>query len=225
MFRDRQEAGSKLAAALVEYKGQEPLVVALPRGGLPVAVEVAAALEVPLGILLVRKLGAPGHQELAIGAVVACNRKPQVVLDQELIARLHVTDRYIRSEIVTEMAEIRRRERQWDSSHNNLEPKDRKVIIVDDGVATGSTALAAIKGLKTAGAGQVILAIPVAPSQTVEKLAQIADRVVCLDSPPFFQAVGAFYQDFKQVTDQEVQEILRRAAIGPQGIGGKTQMR
>lgn len=213
MFRDRQEAGSKLAAALAEYKDQDPIIIALPRGGLPVAAEVAAALKAPLDFVLVRKLGAPGQPELAIGAVVTCDKEPQVVLDNELIDRLRVTDQYIQSEIEAETAEIRRRELQWVSSRGHIEPKGRTVIIVDDGVATGSTALAAIQGLKAAGATHVVLAIPVAPPQAIEHLAQVANRVVCLDAPPLFQAVGAFYQDFRQVTDQEVQELLHHAAL------------
>lgn len=209
MFRDRTEAGRRLAQALAPHKGEGTIVLALPRGGVPVAVEVADALGAPLDLVMVRKIGAPGHSEYGIGAVVD-GADPQVVID-EATARMAGADAaYLEETKTRELAEIERRRRAYLGDRAPLDVRGKTVIVVDDGVATGSTAKAALRALGKAGAARRILAVPVAPIETVEALREEADEVVALTTPYPFHAVGLYYENFDQTTDAEVVEALSR---------------
>lgn len=210
MFENRIEAGRRLAGALSHHRGEGTIVLALPRGGVPVAAEVADALGAPLDLVMVRKIGAPGHPEYGIGALVD-GKDPQVVVD-EAAARMAGADAaYLEATKARELAEIERRRRAYLGENAPLDPAGKTVIVVDDGIATGSTAKAALKALKKAGAARLVLAVPVAPIETVEALRELADEVVALTTPYPFHAVGLYYQDFDQTTDEEVVEALRRA--------------
>jgi len=210
MFKDRIQAGRRLAGALAHHAGEGTIVLALPRGGVPVAAEVADALGAPLDLVMVRKIGAPGHPEYGIGALVD-GKDPQVVID-EATARMAGADvAYLEETKTRELAEIERRRRAYLGDRTPLDVAGRTVIVVDDGIATGSTAKAALLALKKAGAARCILAVPVAPVETVEALRALADEVVVLATPYPFHAVGLYYQDFDQTTDEEVVEALRRA--------------
>lgn len=209
MFRDRTEAGRRLAQALLPHNSEGTIVLALPRGGVPVAVEVAEALGAPLDLVMVRKIGAPGHSEYGIGAVVD-GADPQVVID-EATARMAGADAaYLEETKTRELAEIERRRRAYLGDRPPLDVRGKTVIVVDDGVATGSTAKAALRALGKAGAARRILAVPVAPIETVEALREEADEVVALTTPYPFHAVGLYYENFDQTTDAEVVEALSR---------------
>ncbi|WP_375206668.1 phosphoribosyltransferase [Hyphococcus sp.] len=207
MFRDRREAGRQLAEKLLSFAKAEPIVYALPRGGLPVADEVAKRLDAPLDLILVRKLGAPGHEELAIGALVD-GAAPTTILHQDVIAELNVPDAYIQSVETDALAEIERRRKLYMKDQPPLPAKDRTAIIVDDGLATGATMEAAVAAMCKAGAAQIIVAVPVAPRDTIEKLEKIADDVIALETPYPFWSVGSWYQSFPQLTDEDVIETL-----------------
>ncbi|MAW80416.1 MAG: phosphoribosyltransferase [Parvularcula sp.] len=209
MFRDRREAGRQLAEKLLSFAKAEPIVYALPRGGLPVADEVAKRLDAPLDLILVRKLGAPGHEELAIGALVD-GGAPTTILHQDVIAELNVPDAYIQSVETDALAEIERRRKLYMKDQPPLPAKDRIAIIVDDGLATGATMEAAVAAMRKAGAAQIIVAVPVAPRDTIEKLEKIADDVIALETPYPFWSVGSWYQSFPQLTDEDVIETLAR---------------
>jgi putative phosphoribosyl transferase len=211
MFKDRIEAGRRLAEALAHHKGEGTIVLALPRGGVPVAAQVAEALAAPLDLVMVRKIGAPGHPEYGIGAVVD-GKDPQVVVDEETARMAGADAAYLEETKNRELAEIERRRRAYLGDRAPLDVTGRTVIVVDDGIATGSTAKAALLALKKAGAARRILAVPVAPIETVEALRGLADEVVALSTPYPFHAVGLYYQNFDQTTDEEVVEALRRAA-------------
>jgi len=221
-FRNRQEAGRTLAARLLEYKGQHLLVLALPRGGVPVASEVAAALDAPLDVIVVRKLGAPGQPELGIGAVVDGDQ-PQSVLNEEVVRELEVSNEYLRRETQLELEEIRRRQERYRRGRPRLPVDGRTVIVVDDGIATGASMRAALRGVRRGRPKRLVLAVPVAPPDTIESLRAEVDDVVCLSTPAFFQAVGQFYDDFRQTSDEEVVELLdaaqRRCAVHEQSAG------
>lgn len=208
MFRDRVEAGKLLADALtfLKTKKDDVVVLAIPRGGVLVAKEVADSLGAPLDLVITRKIGAPGNPELAIGAVT---QDGEVIADPELVDRLTVSDEYVKDESAKQVDEIRARMKRYrgDRAYPNLAGKT--VVLVDDGVATGSTIRAAIKSVKRRNAAAVIVAVPVGPQETIEELSKIADRVVCLDTPKFFNAVGQFYREFDQVDDETVRETLR----------------
>lgn len=219
MFRNRKDAGRQLAARLGAYRDQHPLVLALPRGGVPVAYEVALRLDAPLDVIVVRKLGAPGQPELGIGAV-SDGDQPQSVLNEDVMEILHVSDEYLAREVAAEVQEIRRRQERYRQGHTPEPIAGRSVIVVDDGIATGGSMRAALRGVRRAGAKQLILAVPVAPPETIESLRSEVDAVVCLQTPAFFQAVGQFYEDFGQTTDDEVVQLLdaarqRRTAAPP----------
>ena len=210
-FSDREEAGRQLAAALAHLKDENPIVLALPRGGVPVAYEVAKALDAPLDVVLVRKIGAPGHKELGIGAVVD-GANPQVVLNDDVIRLVRPSERYILDEGKRELAEIERRRQLYRRDRSPLPVKDRTVIVVDDGIATGGTMKAVLKALRESGPKKLVLAVPVAPADTIAELSSLADEVVALKTPEPFFAVGAHYRDFAQTTDEEVMDLLSRAA-------------
>jgi len=209
MYRDRSDAGRVLAGLLEKYRPESPVVVALPRGGVVVGAEVAEALDAPLEILLVRKLGAPQHAELAIGAVVDLgdSRGPTILLDP-LAERLGVPQEYIHAEAAREASEIRRREAVYRDGRAAIDLHGRTIILVDDGIATGSTVRAALRAIRRAEPARLILAVPVAPAHTLELLRDEADEVICPLATEDFRAVGEFYEDFSQTDDAEVIELL-----------------
>jgi putative phosphoribosyl transferase len=209
-FADRSEAGRQLAENLRRFAGASPLVLALPRGGVPVAFEVARALGAELDVVLVRKLGAPHHPEYGIGAVVDGD-DPQLVLNEEALAVVRPSAEYIAAEQQRELAEIERRRKLYLGDRAPVPVKGRTVIVVDDGIATGGTARAALKALRKAGAGHVVLAVPVAPADTIDRIAGDADEIVCLAAPERFHAVGLHYDDFRQTSDEEVVRLLAEA--------------
>jgi putative phosphoribosyl transferase len=208
IFEDRTEAGERLAEALKEYAGPDTVVLGIPRGGVIVAEVVARMLGVPLDVVVPRKVGAPGNPELGLGAVAPGVR----VLDPWLIERLGVTEEYLEREIAAEEAETIRRLRVYRGDRPPLELAGKTAIVIDDGVATGGTAVAAIRWARAQGAAKVVLAVPVAPPQTMERLRHEADEVVALATPEPFFAVGEWYRRFDQTSDEEVVEALRRAA-------------
>ena len=208
-FLDRAQAGRKLARALVAYKDRNPVVLALPRGGAPIGAEIAAALEAPLDIVLVRKVGAPGQPELAMGAVVDGD-EPIVVRNDEVIAAAGIGEREFSAACARELVEIERRRRRFLGERRRAEIAGRAAIVVDDGVATGATARAALRAIRKRGPSELVLAVPVAARDTIEELRGEVDALVCLETPRRFDAVGAFYADFRQVADEEVAAILSR---------------
>jgi len=210
MFHDRKEAGQRLAEELLRYKHEHPVIIALPRGGVPVAFEVAKKLHAPLDIVIVRKLGAPDQKELAIGALVE-GKKPLVFLNNYIMTSLRVSESYLKEEITIETEEMRRRQKMYRGEEQRVQLKDRTVIIVDDGIATGASMKAALMGLKADEPKKIILAVPVAPADIINEMEQIVDEVVCLKTPTLFFAVGKHYADFSQTTDDEVINLLDEA--------------
>ena len=209
-FEDRQDAGIQLAVRLARFATEHPLILALPRGGVPVAFEVAKALDTQLDLLIVRKIGAPGHEEFGIGAVVD-GASPQLVLNEEIIRQLAVGQDYIRAETQRQLAEIERRRRAYCGDRQPIEIEGRTVIVVDDGIATGGTMKAALRGIRRNDPASLILAVPVAPSSTIRELSAECDEAICLSTPEPFGAVGAFYRDFRQTSDAEVIALMDEA--------------
>ncbi len=209
-FRDRAEAGRQLAQRLMTYVAQDPVVLALPRGGVPVAFEVARALRAPLDLIFVRKIGAPGHAEFGLGAVVD-GAHPQVVLNEEALGHVAVPPGYIEEETQRQLQEIERRRKHYLAGRQPVDVEARVAIVVDDGIATGSTIRAALKGLSRARPARLVLAVPVAPADTIERLRTEADEVICLMTPEPFYAVGEHYDDFRQISDREVTTLLDEA--------------
>ncbi len=209
LFRNRQDAGRRLARALSRYKSQHPVVLALPRGGVPVAAEVALALEAPLDLVLVRKIGLPYQPELAMGAVVD-GGAPIVIRNDDVIAAAGVGDDEFDAVRDRELAEIERRRQRYIKDRPRAGIADRTAIVIDDGIATGATMKAALRAVRKRGAREVVLAIPVAPVDAIEDLRDEVDAVVCLETPDVFGAIGYFYDDFRQVSDDEVIAILHR---------------
>jgi predicted phosphoribosyltransferase len=210
-FQNRADAGRKLARALLHLKNERPVVLALPRGGVPVGFEVAQELGAPLDVVLVRKIGAPGQPELGLGAVVDGDA-PQVVLNEELVDLVRPSRRYLEAEQKRELAEIERRRAVYRPGRAPIPLQGRTIIVVDDGIATGGTMKAVLQALKNVAAKRVVLAVPVAPPETLRELAPLVDEAVCLMTPEPFYAVGAFYRDFTQTTDDEVIGLLARTA-------------
>jgi putative phosphoribosyl transferase len=209
-FRDRPEAGRRLAEALAGYAGRpDVLVLALPRGGVPVGYEVAQALHAPLDVMLVRKLGVPGHEELAMGAIASGGVR---IVSKDVVSTLGIAEREIAAVAAAEEEELARRERAYRDALPPPDVKGRTVILVDDGLATGSTMRAAAAALRAQGAKHLVVAVPVAPPETCEALRTEVDDVVCALEPEPFLAVGLWYEDFSQTSDDEVRELLRRAA-------------
>jgi predicted phosphoribosyltransferase len=208
-FRDRADAGRQVAAQLVEYADRADVVVlALPRGGVPVAVEIARILHVPLDVFLVRKLGVPGQAELAMGAIAAGGVQ---VLSEDLIADLGVPGTLVRQVAARERLELDRRDSVFRAGRLPLAIQNRTVILVDDGLATGSTMEAAIIALRRSSPAAMIVAVPVGARATCERLGKIADRVVCVRTPEPFDAVGLWYDNFEQIDDEQVSRLLNRA--------------
>ncbi len=211
-FRDRAEAGRKLAEKLVAYAGRpDVLVLGLPRGGVPVAFEVAQALDAPLDVFLVRKLGVPGHEELAMGAIASGGVR---VLNEDVIQKLNPPFRVIQEVAARELQELARRERLYRGDRPALEVRGRTVIVVDDWLATGSTMRAAVAALRRLGPARLIVAVPTAAPATCAELGQEADECICVITPDPFYAVGIWYEDFSQTTDDEVRDLLERAVVG-----------
>ncbi len=211
-FLDRADAGRKLARALASYKDQNPVVLALPRGGLPVGAEIAAALKAPLDIVLVRKIGVPYQPELAMGAVVDGD-EPITVRNEDVISAAGVSEREFKAACSRELAEIERRRQLFLGQRSRAQIAGRTAIVTDDGVATGATARAALRAIRKRGPKKLVLAVPVAASDTIEELRSEVDALVCLEAPHRFGAVGAFYADFGQVQDEEVSAILARFPV------------
>lgn len=206
-FRDRREAGRRLAAKLTHF-GPDTLVLALPRGGVPVAFEVAKALRAPLDVFLVRKLGVPGHEELAMGAIASGGGR---VLNEDVVHSLGISERVVAGVEAKEALELKRRERLYRGERPFPALAGRTLIVVDDGLATGASMRAAALALRQHAPGKLIVAVPVAPLETCEALRSEADEVVCVACPEPFFGVGRWYEHFPQTSDAEVQELLRRA--------------
>jgi putative phosphoribosyl transferase len=209
-FIDRQDAGSQLAQLLLPLKEANPVVLALPRGGVPVAFEVARVLAAPLDLVLAHKIGAPFQNELAVGAV-ANGDHPEIVTDPRLIADLKISPEYLEESKTAELQEIARRRRVYLGDRQQLDIAGRIAIIVDDGIATGATMRAAVRATRRRRPERIVLAVPVASKHTLRRLGQEVDQTVCLNAPRTFVAVGAFYRQFPQLRDQEVVDLLDKA--------------
>ena len=209
LYRDRRDAGRELAAALERYRGRSDVtVLALPRGGVPVAYEVARELDAPLDVFIVRKLGFPGHEELAMGALASGGVR---VLNETLLHRYHVPDPTVLAVVAREQRELERREQLYRHGRPAAPVAGRTVILVDDGLATGSTMRAGVAGLRQRRPARIVVAVPISAPETCAALAAIVDDIVCAATPEPFHAVGLWYDDFEQTGDQEVQELLDAA--------------
>ncbi|NJD28573.1 MAG: phosphoribosyltransferase [Chloroflexi bacterium] len=208
MFRDRRDAGRQLAELLVPYAASNPVVLGLPRGGVVVAAEVAARLEAPLDILVVRKLGSPWQPELGLGAIAEGGVR---VLNEGLVADEGLSPAQLDRVTQRERAELERRVALYRRGHPRLDLRDRTVLVIDDGLATGFTARAAVEAVRGAGARRIILAVPVASGDRIEGLQDVVDEVAAVDTPPWFFAIGEFYEDFGQISDAEIVAILDEA--------------
>jgi putative phosphoribosyl transferase len=213
-FRDRRDAGRRLAAELAALADERPVVVALPRGGVPVGVEVADALQAPLDILAVRKLGAPGNPELAVGALA---EDGTMVLDAQSAAMLGMTEAMLEATVAQEAAELRRRVQRYRAGGSQIDVHGRSVIVVDDGLATGLTELAALRALHKRGARRIVVAVPVGSAEAVSMLAQEADQVICLTVPTRLLGVGRWYEDFAPVSDAQVLSQLGGSSVQDNG--------
>jgi putative phosphoribosyl transferase len=206
LFTDRVDAGRRLASALKDLADKDAIILAIPRGGVVVGYEVAKALDIPLDIIIPRKIGAPSNPELAIGAIT---EDGTLLLDEQLMERLSVPEAYIQQESEAQKREIQRRLKLYRGALPYPILENRSVIIVDDGIATGSTMKAALASVRNRGAKTVTIAIPVGPTSTIRELKEKADIVVCLRTPEAFYAIGQFYEDFAQTADEEVTRLLR----------------
>lgn len=211
MFENRRDAGLKLANVLRSYRGQNCVVLALPRGGVPVAAEVARALEVPLDLLLVRKIGAPGEPELAIGSVID-GGEPIVIRDGKMIQLTHTSETEFDRICASELEEIERRRKLYLGGRRPETLAGKIVIVVDDGLATGNTMRAGLEAVRQRNPKYVVMAVPVAPAEALELFHDLADEIVCLETPKWFGAVGYYYNDFRQIEDEEVIRYLRECS-------------
>lgn len=221
VFRDRSQAGQLLARRLRRYAGRDDVIVlALPRGGVPVAYAIASALNVPLDVFVVRKLGVPGEEELAMGAIASGGVR---VLSRELIEELGLTDEDVERVAARELAELQRRERVFRGDRPFPDLEGKTVIIVDDGIATGATMRAAIRAVRAHRPARVSVAVPVGAPQALEALQDEADELICLLSPEVLMGIGAWYQDFSQLSDAEVMAYLRRSRTGTHAMSADGQ--
>jgi putative phosphoribosyl transferase len=213
LFADRSAAGRELAQHLSHYSGRNDVVVlGLPRGGLPVAYEVAQALDVPLDVFVVRKLGVPGHEELAMGAIASGGVR---VLNEEVVAAAGIQEHEIEAVAKRERAELERRERTYRGDRDPLDVKGRTAIVVDDGLATGATMRAAVKALRERRAGTIVVAVPTASPETCAEVGEVVDEIICARTPERFMAVGRWYHDFTPTSDDEVRRLVAAAAPAP----------
>lgn len=214
-FEDRADAGRRLAARLAGYGGEEPIVLALPRGGVPVGAEVSRALGAPLDVFVARKLGAPAQPELGIGAV---SQGGALILNERIVRSLKLTEEYVKRAAEEELREVERRVRLLRGERPEPEVRGRAVILVDDGLATGATARAAVLALRERGPSRLVLAVPVCPPGTADLLRPEVDDLVVLHIPRDFQAVGSYYEDFEQVSDEEVVRLLKLSFVDRGGL-------
>lgn len=210
MFRDRKDAGERLARELLHLKDRDPVVLALPRGGVAVAHPIAKALGAPLDAVLVRKIGAPWQPELAVGAI-ADSGTPEVFIDNRLARELAIAPDYLTDETARQLAELERRRQAYCSGRTGLPIEGRTAVVVDDGIATGATMRVALRAVRHRNPVALVLAVPVAAQQTLVQLRAEADEAVCLEAPADLGAIGFFYEDFHQVTDREVTDLLADA--------------
>nr|WP_298373402.1 phosphoribosyltransferase family protein [uncultured Halomonas sp.] len=208
-FANRRAAGRALARRLLAYAIDETLILGLPRGGVPVAAEIARELKASLDVMVVRKLGVPGHEEFAMGAIASGD---VTVLDDSLVERLRINEQRLQTVIDRERRELTRRETAYRGERPYPDLNERQIIVVDDGIATGASMRAAIRAIRRLGAKHLILAVPVAPNETLEALAEEVDDIVCVATPENFRAVGQGYVDFSQTTDEEVRACLKSPA-------------
>jgi putative phosphoribosyl transferase len=213
-FEDRRDAGLQLAALLTRYKGEpDLLVLALPRGGVPVAYEVAQALSAPLDVFLVRKLGVPGHEELAMGAIASGGVR---VINEDVVSSLWLNEQTVDTVAAREMQTLEQREKSYRGERPRINVRGRMVILVDDGLATGASMRAAIRALRKQEPRKLIVAVPVAPPEACQALEPEVDEIVCVMTPRLFLGVGRWYEDFSQTTDEEVRGLLGRTAAHAQ---------
>jgi putative phosphoribosyl transferase len=213
MFHDRKDAGGQLAARLVGYKDKNPVVLALPRGGVAIGFEIARALGAPLDIVLVRKIGVPWQPELAIGAVAeGGGGPPETFIDERMVTDLAVPPDYLREETARQLAELERRRQVYRAGRPPVDIAGCTAIVVDDGIATGATMRVALRAIRRRGPAWLVLAAPVAAAETLAALAAEADEAVCVETPEGLGAIGYYYDDFHQMSDAEVTDLLARAS-------------
>jgi putative phosphoribosyl transferase len=210
-FIDRADAGRRLAGKLAHLKDRRPIVLGLPRGGVAVGFEIARALDAPLDVVLVRKIGVPWQPELALGAV-SDGAVAETFIDAALAKQLPLPERYVEEEAARQLEEIERRRAVYCAGRPPLDIKDRTAIVVDDGIATGATMRVALRAARRRAPARLVLAVPVAPPETLAELGQEVDEAVCLDTPPMLGAIGFYYRDFHQMSDAEVTDMLARAS-------------
>ena len=211
-FTDRSDAGRRLAGKLVHLKERRPVVLALPRGGVAIGFEIAQSLSAPLDIVLVRKIGVPWQRELAVGAVTD-GATPEIFIDRDLATTLEIPESYLEEQTARELAEIERRRAIYCPNRPTAELKGHTAIVVDDGIATGATMRVALRAMRCRGPSHLVVAVPVAPPDTLAELGETADEAVCLETPIGLGAIGFYYRDFHQMTDAEVTDLLARAPI------------
>jgi putative phosphoribosyl transferase len=217
MFADRTDAGKRLAVQLLRFKGPDACVLALPRGGVPVAYEVAIALDAPLDLVLVRKIGAPYQPELAVAAIVD-GAMPELVLNDDAIALIDLPKDYLAGARAEQLKEIERRRLLYLGDRPRLDVNGRTALIVDDGIATGTTMRAALRATRRAKPKRLVMAVPVAPSDTIEALRKEVDEIVCLEQPDYFFALGFHYARFDQVNDATVRDLIMRSRAVSSGM-------
>ena len=210
-FADRADAGRRLAGKLAHLKDRRPVVLALPRGGVAIGFEIARALDAPLDIVLVRKIGVPWQPELALGAV-SDGAAAETFIDAALEKELPLPEHYVEEETARQLAEIERRRTIYCADRPPLDVKDRTAIVVDDGIATGATMRVALRAVRRRAPARLVLAVPVAPPDTLAELGKEADEAICLDTPEMLGAIGFYYRDFHQMSDAEVTDLLARAS-------------
>jgi predicted phosphoribosyltransferase len=213
-YRDRRHAGAELARHVRHLKGEDVVVLALPRGGVPVAFEVARELDAPLDVFAVRKLGLPGHPEYAMGAIATGGIR---VLNEEVVRLYGIPEHIVDAIANHEQTELERRERAYRDQRPVVDVRGRSVVLIDDGLATGSTMKAAVEAVRALGPARIIVAVPVGSPDTCRECAAIVDEVVCARAPEYFAAVGQWYDDFRQTTDEEVRALLHAASSEPAG--------